>query len=205
MNFFTADTHFSGSNIIKRDNRPYRNFIEMDEDIIAKFNSKISCEEDILWHLGDFFNYNGSDISSWTRGVYLVKELHCKVILIIGNNEERVIRDLFDNEFIYFREWCREIGFYDVMRDYIINIDGMPVYLNHYPSKHKNTMFNLFGHVHRNMLACRYGINVGCDLSHFYPYSEPEIIKLINDKHKYLSVDSNIIDMCESMCLGVIK
>lgn len=204
MYYFTADTHFSGCNIIQRENRPYRNFMEMDEDIISKFNSKMT-KDDILWHVGDFFNYNADDIASWSRGIYLVRELDCKVCLVIGNNEERVIRDVFRGDFKYFRSWCVELGFLDVMRFTYLELDNRIYYLNHYPIESDPKAFNLFGHVHRSILSCRYGLNVGCDLNHFYPYSQKEIDALIRDKSKYTFRDINVLSMCENILSKEVK
>lgn len=51
--FFTSDHHFGHTNIIKFCNRPFNSVDEMDNELIKKWNEKIS-KEDEVYHLGDF-------------------------------------------------------------------------------------------------------------------------------------------------------
>ncbi len=50
--FFTADTHFGHTNIIKYDNRPFASAAEMNEALVANWNCKVS-PTDTVYHLGD--------------------------------------------------------------------------------------------------------------------------------------------------------
>ena len=51
--FFTSDTHFGHSNIIKFCNRPFKNAEEMDRVLIENWNNKVP-EDGLVFHLGDF-------------------------------------------------------------------------------------------------------------------------------------------------------
>ena len=51
--FFTSDTHFNHTNIIRFCNRPFKDVIHMNETIIANWNSVVG-PDDIIFHLGDF-------------------------------------------------------------------------------------------------------------------------------------------------------
>ena len=44
--YFTSDFHFYHTNIIRFDNRPFRNVDEMNETIVGNWNDKISCLRD---------------------------------------------------------------------------------------------------------------------------------------------------------------
>jgi calcineurin-like phosphoesterase family protein len=61
--FFTADTHFNHSNIIGYCDRPFKNINKMDEEIINKWNRKVS-REDIVHHLGDVAYLSYEDIKT---------------------------------------------------------------------------------------------------------------------------------------------
>ena len=51
--FFTSDTHFGHTNIIKYCKRPFNSLEEHDETLIKNWNNKVG-ENDIIFHLGDF-------------------------------------------------------------------------------------------------------------------------------------------------------
>jgi len=51
--WFTADTHFGHSNIIKYTKRPFRTVDQMNEVLIRNWNSRIG-KKDIVIFLGDF-------------------------------------------------------------------------------------------------------------------------------------------------------
>ena len=51
--FFTSDTHFYHSNIIKFCNRPFNDKHDMNEELISQWNSIVS-DTDEVYHLGDF-------------------------------------------------------------------------------------------------------------------------------------------------------
>ncbi len=54
---------------------------------------------------------------------------------------------------------------------------------------------NLFGHTHRTTgLWKLYGLNVGCDLNHFYLFSEDEIFRLLELKSKWWDSDVDNLD-----------
>lgn len=50
--FFTSDTHFGHSNVIRYDKRPFRDVTEMNEALIKNWNRAVS-PSDTVYHLGD--------------------------------------------------------------------------------------------------------------------------------------------------------
>lgn len=189
MNFFTSDTHFGSEDTLKRENRPFKNSQEFDNYVIDLWNNQ-SNKQDTIYHLGDFLNYNSNDKSSWKQTLNYAKKLKAKVVLIIGNNEQRVIENHFNSDFESFKRYCLELGFEDVKNDCEIVMNEQKFYLNHYPRNHKNDFINLFGHVHRATGIWKpYGLNVGCDLNHFFLYSQNDIFRLLELKTKYWDND----------------
>ena len=195
MIFFTSDTHFGDNGIIKRENRPYKNHKHFQKDIIKIWN-KQTTKNDIIYVLGDFFNYNKKDTTSWKNILSLPKKFKAKIILIIGNNEERIIDNEFDKNFDLFKNLLLENGFLDVKKDDFVTINNTLYYLNHYPENKKDDCLNLFGHTHRSTgLWKPFGFNMDCDLNFFRLFSEKDIITMTNEKGKFWDSDINVTIM----------
>ena len=97
--YFIADTHFSGENIIRYENRPFQNIHEMDNEIIHKWNGVVK-NDDIVYILGDF----GADKNEHT----ILNQLNGKKYLIKGNHDSNS------------NEYYRCAGFYEVYDYHII-------------------------------------------------------------------------------------
>lgn len=193
MKFFTSDSHFSygEDKIITREFRPFSSLEEMNNEIISIWNKDAGCE-DIIYHLGDFVNYNWQDLD-YKRVFELVKNIRAKVVLILGNNEKRIMENDFNNDFEKFKSYLLSVGFYDVIENGTkIFIGGDEYYLTHKPNDcNKNSKFNLFGHVHKSVFVKKYGFNVGVDNHYFRLFSEADIIDL-NDRRPLF--DENVYD-----------
>lgn len=183
MRWFTSDTHFAktGDKILRREMRPYKTIKEYCDDQIRIWNEQAS-KDDVIYHLGDMCNYNGTE-KDFLPGLMLVQEVNAKVILIMGNNEERVMQYCFENNFEKFRDFCIRHGFLDVKQNDTISIDGTKLYLVHRPIDCRPGMPNLYGHVHRQGgIWSPYGFNICTDVNHFRLYSENDIRFLISQK-----------------------
>lgn len=180
MNFFTADAHFTykDDTIIYREFRPFKTLEEMNDKIIKIWNDQ-ARKDDTIYCLGDFINYHWEDLDYKTH-LSLVKKIKAKVILILGNNEERVLNNDFNNDFKKFKKYLISLGFYGVIRhDLILKIGDHNYYLTHKPSDcRKESEYNLFGHIHKSAFVKRYGFNVGVDNHYFKLFSENDIIDL---------------------------
>ena len=53
MVFVTSDLHFGHKNIIKYENRPFKDVEEMDQKLIENWNNKVG-KDDTVYILGDF-------------------------------------------------------------------------------------------------------------------------------------------------------
>ncbi|MFA6860474.1 MAG: hypothetical protein WCR30_03715 [Clostridia bacterium] len=161
--FFTADTHFGSSRI---GNRPFKSINEMDKTIIKNWNETVN-DESLVYHLGDFGNFE------------TIKKLKGKIVLIVGNHEEKEIETNFGGDFDAFKNHLLKLGFVDVILTgcYIDNpFFGEKIYLTHKPLNCKKSCFNFFGHLHNFCLVKKFGINVGTDNYFFKPASEEELL-----------------------------
>lgn len=162
--------------------------------MVKKWN-KQAKKEDIIYHLGDFVNCNSSDPDSWEKAILLVKKIKAKVVLIIGNNEEKVITRYFGGNFDEFRKKLVEVGFFDVKKEDWVELLGQKFYLIHDPKEHKNDCLNLFGHMHRSIGIYKpYGFNMGVDLNHFALYGKQEIQMLLWQKKDYWDKDPSLLN-----------
>lgn len=80
MVYITSDTHFGHSNVIKFENRPFKDKEEMDEKLIQNWN-RVVQPEDLIFHLGDVF------LSGAKRSECIASRLNGRKILILGNHD----------------------------------------------------------------------------------------------------------------------
>ena len=127
MIYFIADTHFSDSNILKYENRPFADVSQMDEEMIRRWNSVVE-EEDAVYILGDF--------GAAGYEAELLGRLKGKKYLVKGNH------DMQSNEYY------RKAGFAEVY-DCPIILENFWI-LSHEPLYVNTNMpyANIFGHVH---------------------------------------------------------
>ncbi len=192
MFFFSSDLHFGSENILKTDNRPFKDTKSFNRFVIKTWNSQVNVD-DIIYIIGDFVDYHDVNKYQWEDSLRLVKKIKCDVILIVGNNEKRIIKNCFNNDFNSFKSYCLSIGFKDVLENTFIRMLDREFYLTHKAKDCNKGMLNLFGHSHR---ACgiykSFGFNVGCDLSHFRLLSENDINSYLYMKEKYWDEDENL-------------
>lgn len=149
--FFTSDTHFNHSNIIRFCDRPFADVEEMNETIIANWN-RVVGEEDILFHLGDFCL---GGVTEWNR---FLDRLHGHIYLILGNHDLRNMRPALMERFE------------QVSMGMCIEVEKQKIYLNHYPflcfDGGYSNVWQLFGHVHTRVNNT--GLEAG-RLQYLYP------------------------------------
>ena len=191
MNFFTADSHFSlvDHTIIPRDFRPFKSLQEMNEQIIKIWNEQ-SNKNDVIYHLGDFVNYNCFDNQYYKECFKLVQKINAKVILILGNNENKILSKEFDGDFKEFKSFLIDLGFHDVIeRSMEIQIEENSYTLTHRPTdSNMQSKYNLFGHIHKCGFVKKFGFNVGVDNHYFRLFSEEDIVDL-ESRRKYFDDD----------------
>jgi len=171
MRYFTSDKHF-GETRLDLFHRDLLNITTEQFDIMLIANFSKLTKLDTLYHLGD--------VALNEEKIFLLDSLVCKKILIRGN---------YDMENKVNQKYLEQV--FDEIHDELeIEIDGVKMYLNHYPTKCKDDMFNLTGHIHGLWKVQKNMINVGCDTWHFKPVSEKKIMFTYNAIQKYY--DDNV-------------
>ena len=80
MKYYISDLHFDHTNVIKFDNRPFKDIEEMNNTIINNWNNVVKGG-DIVYVLGDFCFGNTE------RTNEIFNKLNDKIILIRGNHD----------------------------------------------------------------------------------------------------------------------
>ena len=131
--YFIADLHFGGEEIVRYENRPFGNVKEMENYMIKQWNS-IVTKEDTVYVLGDFSTNQSAEEDS-----RILKELSGRKILVMGNHDQHRSQ----------KDW-RTIGFEEcsmwpiLYQDFFL-LSHEPLYLN------SNMPYaNFYGHVHGN-------------------------------------------------------
>jgi len=174
MIYFTADTHFHHTNIIKMGDRPFENIEEMNEALIDNWNS-IVHKSDKIYILGDFLFR-----AKATRANEILRRLKGVKHLIKGNHDEYIKKPDFD------------LSLFEWIKDYeVISYKDARFILFHYPilewEHYHRKSAHLYGHVHKNtshirsetpdkfaMMSER-AINVGVEMNNYRPVSAEEI------------------------------
>ncbi len=173
--FFTSDTHFYHSNIIKFCNRPYNSVEEMNKSLIENWNNKVP-KDGIVFHLGDFV------FGKFDKWKEIIDQLNGTIFLIEGNHDRRQCGNK------------KNVLFKDVFQQLNLQIDNNHLLLNHYPLlcyPKPESNIQLFGHVHTNpytigsdnsrlkyLYPTQY--DVGVDNNNFTPITYSEVLDIIN-------------------------
>ena len=157
MIYFTADTHFGHANIIKYESRPFADTIEMDKEMVRRWN-KVVQPKDETYIIGDFLFGDGGYAN------FILEKLNGRKYLIVGNHDSFLRDPLFDvDNFVWVKEYYR------------LNYQKQKIALFHYPMVSWDCSFHgsihLFGHVHSHPMPYQApnSYNVGVDLHDFAP------------------------------------
>ena len=158
MIWITSDHHFNHEKIIEYCDRPFDNTSDMNEYMIAKWNSVVR-PGDIVLHLGDFaLQMNEEEVTA------LVSKLHGTIILIRGNHDRFGV------------EKFKRCGFADTVK----KIEFKNFILTHrpIPVEDLNGKINIHGHVHNSDYSINH-VNVSVEM---WDYTPIDFINLISKK-----------------------
>ena len=170
MNLYTSDLHLGHANVIKHDNRPFRDVDEMDKTLIELWNARISTD-DHVYIVGDLIFRSDKD------PVWYLDKLKGHKHLIVGNHDEKLLKD--ESAIAYFES-------IDRMKD--LKEGGNHIVLCHYPMIEWNAYYHgswhIYGHIHnrRNeayeaMKKKDHALNAGCMINNYMPVSFEELVR----------------------------
>lgn len=173
--FFIADLHFGHEKIIKLCNRPFENLQDMQDQLIQKWNNKVS-DEDTVYILGDFcFKMTKQD------AIKILKNLKGKKILVKGNHDKYVGQRDFDE--------CFE-KIYDIVQ---ITEDKLQMVLCHYPIIDYAGMYYggkmIYGHIHNKYIPHRDMYCVSAECINYEPVTWTELEHIYAEKEMKDAID----------------
>lgn len=116
--WFTSDTHYSHTNIIKYCNRPFRDVNHMNIELALRWNERVKSG-DTVYHLGD---YGLGDIMN---SLEYSKLLTGEKVLVLGNHDRPFMKRVKSS----FGEW---MSLYEQYFDRVVSWKGMSVDLYGY-------------------------------------------------------------------------
>ena len=179
---FTSDLHLEHFNIIKYCSRPFQTVEDMNDILIANWNSVVKSDDDIII-AGDFIHSgNLEKIQS------ILNRLNGKLWLVYGNHDGQnkldrpVVVEMFEGR-------CYDTMDFQV-EDAEIEDGFLKFHVNHYPCEYwTRGAIHLHGHIHSGPKAetsektifkpLRY--DIGVDNNNYYPISY-EQVKIIITK-----------------------
>lgn len=152
--FFTSDTHFFHTAILKYCSRPFTTAEEMNEKLITNWNSVVTSK-DSVYCLGDFSWGNLEKIKS------VFDRLNGQKHLVIGNHDD------IDTHKKLKWNW--------VKTEYTLKVGDLRYVMYHYPQRSWDMSVHgarhLFGHCHGTAKPWGWSFDVGADCWDFTPIS----------------------------------
>jgi calcineurin-like phosphoesterase family protein len=157
MIYFTSDTHFDHKNVLSYSSRNFHDVNEMNEKIIANWNS-IVRSEDTVYHLGDF---------AFSNPQKFIDRLVGNIIFVKGSHDKSI-------DAPYMR-----IIYPDGLKDEYGN--KRSITLCHYSmrswDKSHYASWHLYGHHHGMLEPYGLSFDVGVDRWNFFPVSLEQVDK----------------------------
>ncbi len=174
--YFTSDTHYGHSNVIKYCTRPFATTEEMDETMIANWNAVVR-PGDLVYHIGDFA------LCDAERATRIAKRLMGNKYLVWGNHDKKLRKvPAFCSQFIWQKDLTQ------------VEVGDQKITLCHYAmltwNQSHRSAWQLHGHSHGSMPddpgALR--LDVGVDCWDYQPVAYETLVKRMGQK-TYVPID----------------
>lgn len=134
MNYYISDLHFGHAGIIRFDNRPFADVRQMEEEIVKRWNARVT-PQDTVYIIGDFCWLTANE---WIR---ILGRLKGQKVLIRGNHDLSSITGRLAKMFSDVKDYKE------------IHDNGRRVCMCHFPillykHSHNPNTYMLCGHVH---------------------------------------------------------
>lgn len=168
--FLTSDTHFNNDSIIKYCDRPFLDHKDMNETLIANWNSVVK-PEDTVYHLGDFIMGMADNTAS------ILHQLNGYIHLVRGNHD--TLRKL-----AIYQQYPEKITVHDVA---YLPYKGLYFVMCHFPLENE-AFYDMVarvlchGHVHNHepfYNTLTHTFNLSVDVTNFTPVALDNIYEIV--------------------------
>jgi calcineurin-like phosphoesterase family protein len=186
--FFISDLHIGHSNVIKFDERPFKDINEMHSELIERWNSVVG-EDDIVFNLGDLFYKTDLKTAKW-----FVSQLNGKIYHIMGNHDkmgDMVALNRFEK---IFGDSTGLGGATIQVQDSDSNRGYQDIVMCHYPilswNKSHHSSWHLHGHTHHSLSKNpdmkwfyeRKVLDMGCNGWDYTPVSYLQVKEIMKER-----------------------
>ena len=133
--YLISDMHFGHSNIIKYENRPFSDALEMDAAIVHNWNSIVKAD-DLVYVLGDVSFYPKE------KTLQITNQLNGRKLLILGNH------DLGRSETFWIDAGFTFVSKYPICLDEFYWLSHEPMFLTE-----AMPYVNIHGHIHSKTMS----------------------------------------------------
>lgn len=167
--FFYSDPHFGHRNIIEYCTRPFRDSAHQTEELIARYNSVVTPEDEVRW-LGDAF------FTTKPEAAGIMRRLNGTKHILLGNHDKRT------------KAWYKDIGFETVQEGLVlfrrVALCHFPYIMEHEKDirlAHLHPKFEprllLHGHTHSPERFRPYQLHVGVDAWDYAPVEFERLLR----------------------------
>ncbi len=163
--WFTSDTHFGHTNIIKYQDRPWDSVEDMDKALIENWNAVVGPKDDV-YHVGDFCFPRGPD-RWWPY-------LNGKIYMVFGNHDFRHRKRLAE-----LAEWSGDVRY--------VRYKGLRFFLSHYAhrtwyQRYRGAM-HLYGHWHGSgPVGLGRSMDVSVEANDYKPFHLDEVVEKLKQR-----------------------
>ena len=167
--YYTSDTHFYHTNIIKYSNRPFKSVEEMNYEMIKRWNEVVT-PQDTVYHLGDF------GFADRSKNDRISVQLNGLKFMLLGNHDKSSPAG--------FTKLGQCLEIYDENYKIVLCHYGMRVW-----NKSHHGALHLYGHSHGSLPGDSQSLDVGVDCWDYYPVALPSILRRMKTLPQRTPVD----------------
>ena len=181
--YMTSDSHVGHFNITKYCHRPFDSRSQMDNTLIANWNSVVP-EDGIVVHCGDFMLPHKIGDKEYKK---VWEKLNFKTLVLCRGNHDRI-------DYGTYVYGDKTVIVVDIA---MIEVEGIKIMACHYPMLSYPADFQVFGHIHTLSDGTCYGIDgdvndrlrktqydVGADQNGYTPVSYWQLVDIFRNKAK---------------------